>query len=80
VEAHCACPQDEAARRFPARAAAGVHRAHFWTSLPAGQFAEFDAPIGLGTLITVDTTRPPAIDPLADAVRAALEDEPYNRP
>jgi len=33
VEVYCACPREEAARRFAARAAAGVHPAHFRTSL-----------------------------------------------
>jgi predicted kinase len=74
VEVYCACPSDEAAHRFAARAAAGTHPAHFWTSLPAGHHAEFDIPVGLGPVITVDATKPVAIGPLADAVRAAFAD------
>jgi len=62
VEVHCACPVSEAIRRFKARGGAGVHPAHPWRLMDDDAFAEFDRPMGLGEVITVDTTRPTDID------------------
>jgi predicted kinase len=68
VEVHCACPLPEAMRRFKARGAAGVHPAHPWRLMDENAFAEFDRPMGVGSLITVDTTRPVDIDRVAAEV------------
>lgn len=68
VEVHCQCPTSEAMRRFKARGAAGVHPAHPWRLMDDRTFAEFDRPMGVGALITVDTTRPTDIDGLAAEV------------
>ncbi len=62
VEVHCACPIPEAIRRFRARGAAGVHAAHPWRLMDDEAFAEFERPMGVGELITVDTTHPTDID------------------
>jgi hypothetical protein len=45
---------------------------HVITSLSADQLAEYDRPVGLGDLITVDTTVPVDIAALAGLVRASL--------
>jgi hypothetical protein len=42
------------------------------TSLPADVRAEFDQPVGIGTLVTVDTTVPVDVPAVAAAVRARL--------
>jgi len=68
VEVHCACPLPEAMRRFKARGAAGVHPAHPWRLMDDAAFAEFDRPMGVGQLITVDTARPADIDGIAAEV------------
>ena len=68
VEVHCACPTPEAMRRFKARGAAGVHPAHPWRLMDDNAFAEFDRPMGVGRLITVDTTRPADLDGIAAEV------------
>jgi predicted kinase len=68
VEVHCACPIPEAIRRFKARGLAGVHPAHPWRLADDDAFAEYDRPMGVGQLITVDTTHPTDIDWIADEV------------
>jgi predicted kinase len=68
VEVHCACPIPEAIRRFRARGMAGVHPAHPWRLTGDEAFAEFDRPMGVGELITVDTTHPTDIDWIAAEV------------
>jgi hypothetical protein len=62
VEVNCACPVSEAIGRFKARGGAGVHPAHPWHLMDDDAFDEFDRPMGLGEVITVDTTRPTDID------------------
>jgi hypothetical protein len=42
------------------------------TSLPAAVRAEFDQPVGIGTLVTVDTAVPVDVLAVAAAVRARL--------
>lgn len=58
IEVHCACPPDLAARRFAERAGRpGRHRgAHPLTELPPELLAEFDKPMGVGRVVTVDTS------------------------
>jgi predicted kinase len=73
VEVHCACPIPEAIRRFKARGAAGVHAAHPWRLMDDEAFAEFDRPMGVGGLITVDTTHPTDIDRIAAEVTRRFE-------
>jgi hypothetical protein len=62
VEVHCVCGVSEAIRRFKARGLAGIHPAHPWRLMDDGVFAEFDRPMGVGEVITVDTTRPTDLD------------------
>ena len=62
VEVHCVCAVSEAIRRFKARGLAGIHPAHPWRLMDDGAFAEFDRPMGVGEVITVDTMRPTDLD------------------
>jgi predicted kinase len=68
VEVYCACPAELASRRYAARAGAS-HPIHVVSSLTVEQLAEYDRPVGLGAVITVDTTRPVSVPGLAEAVR-----------
>lgn len=69
VEVYCDCPPEIAARRCDQRAAS-CHPVHVVTSLPPDVRAEFDRPVGVGEVVTVDTSAP--VDPaaVAAAVRA----------
>jgi predicted kinase len=71
VEVNCVCPPELAARRYAERAAT-CHPVHVVTSLPAELLAEFDRPVGIGEVITVDTTAQVDVAALADRVRASL--------
>jgi predicted kinase len=71
VEVNCVCPPGLAARRYTERAAT-CHPVHVVTSLTPDQLAEYDRPVGLGELITVDTTGPVDVAALAEIVRARL--------
>ena len=52
VEVHCACPAEVARARYNARARHEVHRG----TLPLSSMGKYDRPVGVGPLITVDTT------------------------
>jgi predicted kinase len=69
VEVNCVCPPELAARRYAERAATG-HSVHVITSLSPDLLAEYDRPVGIGDVITVDTTGPVDVAALADRVRA----------
>ena len=47
---------------------------HVITSLSPDQMAEYDQPVGIGDLITVDTTVPVDVATLAELVRTRLRD------
>ena len=51
-------------------AAAASHPVHVVTALSPDFLAEFDRPVGLGDLVTVDTTGPVDVAAVADRVRA----------
>jgi predicted kinase len=75
VEVYCRCAPAEVARRFAERAARpGHHPAHY-----AGAIAEADVirnfgrPMGVGTLIEVDTQAPIDIPALAARINAAWD-------
>jgi predicted kinase len=72
VEVHCACPAAVAASRFAERAARSRHPVHVNPTLSPDELAEFDRPVGIGELITVDTTVPVDVPALAVLVRAGL--------
>ena len=65
VEVHCACPAEVAHARYHARARHEVHRA----AMPLSAWDKYDGPVGVGSLITVDTTRPVDVVAVAAEVR-----------
>jgi predicted kinase len=69
VEVHCACPPELAVKRYNTRTR---HPVHVLTTLDLGAMAEFDRPVGIGSLITVDTTMPVNVPALAAALRTHL--------
>lgn len=71
VEVHCRCDPRLAARRYNERART-CHPVHVQASLPAGVRAEYDQPVGIGKLVTVDTAVPVDVVAVAAAIRAYL--------
>ena len=73
VEVHCWCPPEIARQRYERRATQSAHHpAHVTPTLDSALLAEFDQPVGLGTVFTVDTTHPLALDELTGAILAAF--------
>jgi predicted kinase len=73
VEVYCWCPPEIATTRYEARAAESTHHpAHVSPTLDPQLLAEFDRPVGLGTLIRVDTTLFVNIEALAQEIAAGL--------
>ncbi len=70
VEVHCACPPELALQRYNARV---THPVHVLTTLKPEAMAEYDRPVGIGTLITVDTTVPVNVRAVAAAARSCYE-------
>ena len=66
VEVHCACPPELAAARYNARI---THPVHVVTTLGVEAMAEWDRPVGIGALVTVDTTGPVDVAAVAAAIR-----------
>ena len=65
VEVHCACPAEVAHGRYNARSRHEVHQG----TLPRATMDKYDRPVGIGPLITVDTTRPVDVTSVAAKVR-----------
>jgi predicted kinase len=73
VEVYCWCPPDIARQRFESRAAGPAHHpAHVNTTLEPSLLAEFDRPIGIGSLIRVDTALPIDVAELVERISAKL--------
>lgn len=72
VEVNCTCPAEVAVRRFAERAVTCRHPVHTIVSLTPEDLAEYDRPVGIGELISVDTTVPVSVPALAREVRACL--------
>jgi len=68
VEVRCDCSPELAAKRFADRSAVG-HPAQRHTQLDAARLAAYAQPIGLGPLITVDTSGPVDATAVANDVR-----------
>jgi predicted kinase len=68
VEVHCACPPELAVQRYNARA---THPVHVVTTLDLDAMAEYDRPVGIGSLVTIDTTAPVDVRAVGDRVRDA---------
>jgi len=69
VEVHCACPAEVAHARYNARPRHEVHRG----ALPLSAMEKYDRPVGIGPLITVDTTGPVNVPAVAAEVRRLQE-------
>jgi hypothetical protein len=67
VEVYCACPPELAVQRYNARV---THPVHVVTTLELDDMAEYDRPVGIGSLVTVDTTVPVHVPAVAATVRA----------
>ena len=66
VEVHCACPAEVAVARYNARLRNEVH----WVKTATlTTMDKYDRPVGIGSLITVDTTRPVDVASVAAEVR-----------
>jgi predicted kinase len=65
VEVHCACPAEVAHARYNARSRHEVHRG----TLPLAAMDKYDRPVGIGPLVTVDTTGPVDVAAVAAEVR-----------
>jgi predicted kinase len=73
VEVHCACPPDLASRRYSERARTeNRHAIHTLHDIPSDLLAEFDRPMGVGAVITVDTSHPVDVAILAAQIRRLL--------
>ncbi len=75
VEVYCQCDSRLAARRYDDRAAT-CHPVHVVATVPPDVRAEYDQPVGIGKLITVDTAVPVDVTAVAAAVRAQLASAP----
>jgi hypothetical protein len=74
AEVHCACPPEVAAQRYNTRV---THPVHVVTTLHPEQMAEYDRPVGIGALVTVDTTAASTVRPLTPrrvSIRSTLGD------
>jgi len=65
VEVHCACPAEVAVARYNARQRHEVHT----KGMTLTGMDKYDRPVGIGSLITVDTTAPVDIAAVAAEVR-----------
>ena len=65
IEVHCECPPQVAVERYNARV---THAVHVVSTLTLDAMAEYDRPVGIGTLVTVDTTAPVDVAAVAAAV------------
>lgn len=70
VEVHCACPPELAVKRYNARV---THPVHVVTTLRMQAMAEYDRPVGIGDLVTVDTTFSVDVTAVAAAVRGCWD-------
>lgn len=64
---HCACPSEIALARYNARTRYPAHSA----TLPLSAMNKYDKPVGIGSLVTVDTTKPVDASAVAGEVLAA---------
>jgi predicted kinase len=68
VEVHCACPAEIAVARYNARVR---HPVHVLKTVPLSRMDKYDTPVGIGSLVTVDTTKPVDVGAVAAEVLAA---------
>lgn len=70
VEVHCACPAEVAVARYNARRR---HEVHWLATASLEKMDNYDRPVGIGPLITVDTTAPVDIASVAAEVRRCMK-------
>jgi hypothetical protein len=63
---HCAYPAEVAVARYNARMR---HKVHWLTTVTLAAMGKYDRPVGIGSLITVDTTGPVDFASVAAEVR-----------
>ncbi len=68
LEVFCACPVEEALRRYRSRAS-GRHRVHVETDLSQERMAQFEEPFRIGPVMVVDTTQQVDVEAVAAWVR-----------
>jgi predicted kinase len=74
VEINCVCPFEVAASRYSTRARSGQHHpVHVQSDLDETFMAEYDMPIGIGTVIQVDTTKGVHVPSLVTRVATLLD-------
>ncbi len=66
VEVHCACPAEVAVARYNARSR---HEVHTVQEVTLAWMERYDRPVGVGALVTVDTTVPVDVAAVAAGVR-----------
>jgi predicted kinase len=66
VEVHCACPAEVAVARYNARSR---HEVHAVKEVTLAWMERYDRPVGIGSLITVDTNAPVDVAAVAAEVR-----------
>ena len=66
VEVHCVCPAEVAVARYNSRTR---HEVHWLTTTTLAKMDKYDRPVGVGSLITVDTTVPVDVASVAAEVR-----------
>jgi predicted kinase len=66
VEVHCTCPAEVAVARYNARPR---HEVHWLKTATLTAMDKYDRPAGIGSLITVNTTRPVDVASVAAEVR-----------
>ena len=66
VEVHCACSAEVAVARYNARSR---HEVHTVKEVTLAWMERYDRPVGIGSLITVDTTAPVDVAAVAAEVR-----------
>lgn len=72
AEVRCECSPEVARQRYAARAAAG-HPAQRYTELDEKRLLAYAKPIGLGPLISVDSSGPVDVEDVARQVRTLLD-------
>jgi predicted kinase len=66
IEINCVCPFDVASNRYSARARSGQHHpVHVLRELDDSFQSEYDRPVGIGTVVQVDTTNAVDVHSLA---------------
>ena len=66
VEVHCACPAEVAVARYNSRLR---HEVHWLTTATPATMDKYDRPVGVGSLVMVDTTMPVDVASVAAQVR-----------